>query len=86
MDGAKPFRVVEAAFDGAVNSVSVSSSQQVFAIGDENGEGKIFNYENGSFFAQAQGHCSSVTKVVIAPSDKLMVTGDAKGNIFLWRL
>jgi len=58
----------------------------MISVGDDNGEVKVFNYEDGSLIYLNSGHSSAVTRVSFSPDSKLLITGDSTGGIFIWRV
>lgn len=58
----------------------------MIAVGDENGEVKVFGFEDGHILYLSNGHSSPVTHAVISPDCKILVSGDSSGGILIWKL
>jgi WD40 repeat protein len=55
-------------------------------VADDNGEVKIFGFEDAKIKYLSSGHSTSITSVVIAPDGKTVVSGDKSGSVIIWRI
>jgi len=82
----RAYRIIDAAYDGDVNSLAIAADQSVFAMSEESGEVKVFDFQSGHIQTVGVGHATNATAVAVAPNSKFVVSGDTSGGIFLWEL
>ena len=58
----------------------------MIAVADDNGEVKVFNFEDGKIMYLSAGHSAPTTKVVISPDGKIVVSGDSTGSVIIWKI
>lgn len=86
MEQYKPYRIVQASYEGDLNALSLSLDCQMIAVADESGEVKIFGFDDGKIMYLSSGHSSPVTSVQISPDAKIVISGDTTGSVIIWRI
>jgi WD40 repeat protein len=56
------------------------------AVADDNGEVKVFGFNDGKLIYINNSHSYPVTSIRISPDSKTMISGDTSGAIFIWKL
>jgi WD40 repeat protein len=72
--------------EGEVLSMSLSSDNQLIAIGDDSGELKLFTYDECRLIHIESAHSGQLSSVKISPDNTLILTADTLGHIFFWRI
>jgi WD40 repeat protein len=57
--------------------MALSSDNQKIALADDNGEVKVFNYEDGRIQYLVTGHSNPVTAVNFSPDNNTLISGDS---------
>ncbi|CCW62363.1 unnamed protein product [Phytomonas sp. EM1] len=71
---------------GELNTLSMSPNGDFFATGGNDRILKVWNYERGDCIAVGVAHSCSITKVVVSPDGKRIVSVGDEGAIFLWNV
>ena len=77
---------LQAGFDIGVNKFDVSGDGLIIACGDEQGELKLFTYDDCKLVHMEKAHTSSISAVCFAPDNALIITADENGQILFWRV
>ena len=60
----KPFRVIQATYEGELKAISLQDDGQAVAVSDDSGEIKLFGVEDGKLLKLTNnGHAASVTAI-----------------------
>ena len=86
MNQGKAYRIIQASYDGDLNQISLSFNNQRVAVADDNGEVKVFGFNDGKLIYINNSHSYPVTSIRISPDSKTMISGDTSGAIFIWKL
>jgi WD40 repeat protein len=65
--------------------MSMSPEGSLIAVGDDQGEMKLFTYDDCRLIHMEQPHSCGISAVAISPDNTLVVTADEKGHILMWR-
>ena len=82
----KLIKQLQAGFEAEVNTVAVSADGQIIVVGDENGEMKLFTYDDCRLIYMDAPHYYSICALSVSPDNTLILTADENGQIFFWRL
>jgi len=66
--------------------MAISPDGSLILVGNEEGEMKLFTYEDSRLIHFETAHAGSITAVCISPDNTLILTADAIGQIFFWRI
>ena len=58
----------------------------MIAVGDDNGELKLFTYEDCRLIHIESLHSGAITAVKISPDNTLVLTADTLGQVFFWSI
>lgn len=72
--------------DDDLTSISISPDGQLIVVGGEDGEMKLFTYSDARLIHFETVHASPITSVCVSPDNTLILTADAAGQIFFWRI
>jgi len=64
----------------------VSPDGQLIVVGNHEGEMKLFTYVDSRMIHYETVHAATITAVAVAPDNTLILTADAAGQIFFWRI
>ena len=78
---------LQAAYDGQLTSIALSEIRHEIAVGDENGEVKIFSNLDGKLlYLDHMSHGAPVTSLSYSPDGAKLISGDHFGKILIWRI
>ena len=69
-----------------MTSIAISPDGLLILLGNEEGEMKLFTYEDSRLVHFETVHDTGITAVGISPDNTLILTADRSGHIFFWRL
>lgn len=84
-DGPQAERIIDA-HTGWVRAVAVSPDQRQFATCGNDNLVKLWNAADFSLIREFEGHTSHVYNVAFHPTERMIVSGDLRGNIKQWSL
>lgn len=71
---------------GEINSMAITEAGNHFVSGGQDKRVKLWDYDEGICYYNGIGHSGDITKVVISPDQKTMVSVGAEGAIFMWHM
>jgi WD40 repeat protein len=72
--------------EGEVHSFALSQDGDLIAVGDDNGELKLFTYEECRLIHIESVHSGAITAVKISPNNTHILTADTQGHVFFWQI
>jgi WD40 repeat protein len=69
-----------------VNTLDISGSGEFFVSGGGDKLVKLFHYDEGQCQAVGIGHSGTVTKVVVSPDQRNVVSVGDEGAILIWNI
>jgi WD40 repeat protein len=77
-------RELEISASGALYALDISADGQHFVTGGQDKILKFVSYAEGDTVAVGTGHGGDITKAVICPAHKYIISVTANGSIFVW--
>ncbi|EUB62330.1 WD repeat-containing protein [Echinococcus granulosus] len=84
-DGSQ-IRELEASRSGSINGMDIAKDGAIFVTGGDDKIVKVWRYNEGDVTHVGLGHSSPITRLMISPDQRLIVTVSEDGGIFLWDL
>ncbi|VDM31234.1 unnamed protein product [Hydatigera taeniaeformis] len=84
-DGSQ-IRELEASRSGSINGMDLTKDGVIFVTGGDDKIVKVWRYSEGDVTHVGLGHSSPITRLMIAPNQRLVVSVSEDGGIFLWDL
>jgi len=64
MNQHKPYRIIQATYEGELKAMSAKPDSRSIAVSDDSGEIKIFNFDDGKLLRLTNNsHASSITAI-----------------------
>ncbi|KAL5969102.1 Cilia and flagella-associated protein 52 [Taenia solium] len=82
-DGSQ-IRELEASRSGSINGMDLTKDGNIFITGGDDKIVKVWRYNEGDVTHVGLGHSSPITRLMISPDQRLVVTVSEDGGIFLW--
>ncbi len=71
--------------EGEINALAITNEGEHFASGGEDRVVKVWGYDEGLCYYEGVGHSGTVTKIIISPNQKWIVSVGSEGAIFMWK-
>ena len=69
-----------------VSTFTISPDSQLTLVGTEQGEMKLYTSDDARLIHFETAHAAPITAVAFSPDNTLILTADATGHIFFWRI
>lgn len=77
-------RTFEGSEDGEISTLAISKEGEHFISGGEDAVVKVWSYDEGCVLYEGIGHAGAITKLVLSPDQKHIVSCDQNGSIMMW--
>ena len=85
VDG-QAIRIMDGSPTSEINTLSITADGERFVSGGGDKIVKLFGYDDGFCYYRGVGHSGAITKVLVAPNQKFVVSSGDEGGIFVWTL
>lgn len=79
-------RDIEGSSNGAVNSLSINSTGEVFATAGNDQIIKLWNYETGLPLATGTEHAAPIVTCKFSPCGRFLLSGSSDGAVIVWKI
>lgn len=87
LNGFQVTHSIEAAYDGQLTVLCYNSQRHEVAVGDDAGEIKIFNCNDGKMLHLDQtSHAKGISAIGYNPDGTKLISADCDGKILIWRV
>ena len=77
-------RTFEGSEDGEITTLAISKEGEHFVSGGADACVKVWSYDEGCVLYEGIGHAGEITKLVMSPDQKQIISCDAHGSILIW--
>ncbi len=81
-----PIRVMDGSASEMVNALALTNDGSAFVSAGADRLVKVWGYDEGFCYAVGVGHSGAITKAVISPDQRTVVTVGDEGAIFIWNM
>lgn len=85
VDG-NPIRIIDGSDSDLLTSLSISADGNKFVSGGGDRLVQLWGYDEGFSYCTGVGHSGCVTRTVISPDQRLIVSVGEEGAIFMWKM
>ena len=78
-------RIVDGSEDAALNCLNIDPTGKYFVTGGNDMTVGLWSYDEGAKYFVGKAHSGGVTKVVVAPGGKNILSVGTEGSICIWR-
>lgn len=79
-------RMLDGSEEGEVNALAITKEGEHFVSGGEDKLVKLWGYDEGLQYYRGTGHSGGITRIMIAPDQKTIVSVGSEGAIFMWKM
>ena len=69
-----------------LNTIALTKEGKHFITGGQDGQLRIWNYDEGVCYYEGEGHSGSIIKVKISPDQRTIISVGSEGAIFFWNM
>ena len=81
---AEAIRMLDGCEEGQINALAITREGEHFVSGGEDKVVRLWGYDEGFCYYEGIGHSGAITKLIISPDQKWIVSVGAEGAIFIW--
>ena len=86
LDQGKVLKQLQAGLEVDVPCMALSADGELIVVGDSSGELKVFTAADCRLVHIETVHSAGISAIAISPDNTLIITADAIGHMFFWRL
>jgi WD40 repeat protein len=79
-------RMLDGSDTGEINSLAICEDGCHFVSGGQDKKVRVWDYDEGICYYNGTGHSGDISKVVISPDQRTMVSVGTEGAIFMWHM
>ena len=72
--------------DKELNTLALTREGKHFITGVQDGQLRIWNYDEGVCYYEGEGHSGSIIKTKISPDQRTIISVGSEGAIFFWSM